>query len=468
MTTKRLRETSAPKLLRARAVVASELLRCAYLERTSAHVMLGLLPAIADLEVKLVLGLQAHKAMVRAQRLERWLACPGVHGVASTAVPAAWRDRMMTLDASGDVPVVVRELTVTLKHELVAACRAAIAGCDALLDAALLQIALPALAELAGELAWSTALVPSADLVASRRTAAAIVDSPSETVPRAKWLWRPLRRERLARRPAQLATHDVAGAAVVPSVAPGKRSAALMLHNNIDAEISTMELYGRCSYEHPFLPEDFHRDVARQAADEARHARACIDAAARHGAPLGTWPVSTDMYDFHYQFTPCKPGSRRELAWRLLLRSTLQEALSIDSFVPLSARLGHDGQKTAARVLEAITADEVFHVEAGVKWTRYLCGGDAGARAEREAAHRYYLACAVRARKQYVKQHPETAIAETRSAKQVATRARARYPFDLGVYLAEDTRKAIGFTEADLEQIARWGYARREATRRQP
>jgi uncharacterized ferritin-like protein (DUF455 family) len=221
-----------------------------------------------------------------------------------------------------------------------------------------------------------------------------------------------------------------------------------------------MELFARCSYEHPDMPEAFHRDMSRQTSDESRHARACLELAAAYGMPHGSFPTSTDVYDFHYQFKPCKPGSRRELLWRLLLRSTFQEALSLDGFEPLSARLAHDKAFSAARVLESVMSDEVFHVESGLKWSRFLCNGnDDRVFRERAIAHRYYVMSARRARKQYVRKNPDRAIAETEQLWRLHQAAHSRYPFDLRVYLARPARESIGFAERDLEQIVIWGYA---------
>ena len=114
---------------------------------------------------------------------------------------------------------------------------------------------------------------------------------------------------------------------MIPFVPPGRQSAQAMLHENIDAEVCTMELFARCSYEHPDLPEAFHRDMSRQSSDESRHAAACVALAKHYGVPHGTWATSSDVYRFHYEFARCAPGSRRELLWRMLLRSTFQGGL---------------------------------------------------------------------------------------------------------------------------------------------
>jgi hypothetical protein len=185
-----------------------------------------------------------------------------------------------------------------------------------------------------------------------------------------------------------------------------------------------------------------------------------MDLAGQYGAPYGTWPTRTDVYDFHYGFTPCRAGGRRELLWRLLLRSTLEEALSLDSFPILSARLDHDGAHEAARLLESVMADEVFHVEGGLKWCRHLCDGDDDrVFREREQAHRYYATSYLSAREAYVEENPDEAIREAEEMQEIREAAVSRYPFDLRVFMAKRTRRAIGFTPRDLRQVRSWGYA---------
>ena len=111
-------------------------------------------------------------------------------------------------------------------------------------------------------------------------------------------------------------------------------------------------------------------------------------------------------------------------------------------------------------MLESLISDEVFHVESGLKWSRYLCGGDDDrVFREREKAHRFYVLAAMRARKAYVRANPDQAIRETEQLWELHQQSFARYPFDLRVYLARDVRTSIGFTERDLEQVLDWGYA---------
>jgi uncharacterized ferritin-like protein (DUF455 family) len=445
-----------------------ELLRCVYYERTCAHVLLGWLPRIRDLEVKLVLGRHQYRAMTRATRLERAIVSAArIYGGGDLSIPRAWRDWMRQVDGAQRAASVLRVLCLDLKADLRASYRGLVRRLDPQLDAPLRQILVAGEHELAEELAWGRANVGR--VVRRTPASASVAAYGLRKVPRARWLWSPLGRAPIAERPRELLRHDEVGAAPQPALAGPTAAAAYLLHGNIDAEITTMELFARCSYEHPDMPEEFHRDMSRQTSDESRHARACMAEAARYGAPHGTWPISTDVYDFHYQLSPCKPGSRRELLWRLLLRSTFQEALSLDGFQTFGARLAHDGELRAARLLESITADEVFHVQSGLKWSRYLCEGDDDkVFREREKAHQFYVDAVTRARKAYVRSHPDDAIRETQHAIRSRNEVRERYPFDLRVFVAREARTAAGFTARDLEQVVGWGYAHkaRRAQRR--
>jgi hypothetical protein len=327
--------------------MSDHLLRCLYFERATAHVLLGALPRIPSLDAKLALGRHQHLAMLRASRLEQALA-----GV-DLAVPRAWRDFIAEVDAAAP-RVLVRRLCIDVATDLVSAYRAARP-----VDGPLADVIDAAIREVVRGLR-SVRQVLGVSPTEPRRTPAGAETDGSRSIPHDWWLGKPRGRvphpDRPAKlRPAVLALHG----------------AGATLHAHVDTEIAAMELLARCSYEHPEMPEAFHRDISRQVADEARHAAALAVGAAKLGTPLGTWTMSTDVYDLHYEYASCKPGSQRELLWRLLLRN------------PLHA-------PEVAPLVRAITDDEAFHLVAGRKWSRYLCGGDeALVSVERDAASRY-------------------------------------------------------------------------------
>ena len=104
----------------------------------------------------------------------------------------------------------------------------------------------------------------------------------------------------------------------------------MFLHKELDEEYTTLELIARNSYEHPDMPWAFHRDMARQASDEARHAIMIRRLMTARGFRHGDFPLSTSSYDGIYAFEPCEAGSRKELLWRMLIRQTFMEGLAID------------------------------------------------------------------------------------------------------------------------------------------
>jgi uncharacterized ferritin-like protein (DUF455 family) len=141
-----------------------------------------------------------------------------------------------------------------------------------------------------------------------------------------------------------------------------------------------------------------------------------------------------------------------------LLRSTVQEALSLDGFVVQVKRRRHVGHTRVARLLESILADEVFHVESGLRWSRYLCGGDEDrVVAERELANAHYVEHVTRVRRAFVEEHPDLALAEM---DYIAMRERKqnRFPFSTAIRVNRRARQAAGMNDEEIEQPVAWGY----------
>lgn len=241
---------------------------------------------------------------------------------------------------------------------------------------------------------------------------------------------------------------------------PGTRGAiGEFFHHLTGTELATMELYGRCSYEHPTMPEEFHHDYARVIWDEARHAELAMRNAAEYGLPFGAMTIDVSSYEANYQFPKIKPGSRKELLWRLVLQGTFQESLIIEGFPLQAKKMRFAGFEDAARVADVLAEDDVAHVATALKWSRMLCDGDKErVREERELAHLYQYQLVMASRRQYVAEDPDRAIAETEKLQSYAESAHARYPFSLTVHVNRPARRAIGFTEQEIEQVLDWGY----------
>lgn len=139
----------------------------------------------------------------------------------------------------------------------------------------------------------------------------------------------------------------------------------LMLHSELNAEYTTMELMTRCSFEFADLPLRFHRRLLRQGADEARHAELVETEMRSWGMRYGDVPVSTSGFELNYAWPDVEAGSLEELLNRMLLRSSIQEALSLDHLEWQIRVRDHLGQPTLCTLFDKILADETHHVRNG-------------------------------------------------------------------------------------------------------
>ncbi|HEX4460902.1 MAG TPA: DUF455 family protein [Polyangia bacterium] len=438
----------------------------AYFERAIAHTIAGWLPKIPAIGIKMALAHHQHAAMSHAAGLHGALKALELYrGAWDYSVPAGYRDFMMAIDGCQNGEQLIAGLHVQLRARLARSYAALLRLADPVLDQPLIAQVLPMRDENMRQRHWAQKLVTGAPTRSTARFAQNLEQRWADRqtgarVALADWLWAPLDRVPKALRPAGL-TRSTRGAMssfghrfTVP------KDVAMTFHGTFDDELTTMELFARCSYEHPDMPLEFHVNMARQVSDESRHAEACERVCNEAGYRYGDFEISTGVYDFHYQFTPCAPGSKRELMWRLLLRSTLQEALSLDGFVLQIKKREFHGQIWIARVLESIMADEVFHVKSGVRWTRHLCDGDAvRARDERTQAHDFYLAYVNGVRNEYVDRYPERALAELDYVRHRDRTVPEEYPFSLQIPVNRQARAAAGFTEPELRDVVDWGYA---------
>ena len=182
-------------------------------------------------------------------------------------------------------------------------------------------------------------------------------------------LWNPVDRAPAAMRPEGVRYAQSGSLGVLP-VDPlhDPQGIGMFLHKELDEEYTTLELMARNSYEHPDMPWAFHRDMLRQASDEARHAIMIIRLMRARGFRHGDFPVSKSSYDGIYAFEPCAPGSRQELLWRMLIRQSFMEGLAIDNLAYEVGARRAAGQTDIADVLDYILRDEVFHAQSRQRW----------------------------------------------------------------------------------------------------
>jgi uncharacterized ferritin-like protein (DUF455 family) len=226
------------------------------------------------------------------------------------------------------------------------------------------------------------------------------------------------------------------------------------LNENVIAELCALELLCRASYEHPDQAWSWHMALARHIVDEARHAAIFRRLLAQRGYDEDQLTHHATNYELSYEFPECETGSKRELLWRLLMLCTVLEGLAIDKIPPEIATLDWLGQHDIARALDYISTDELYHAENGLRLTRQLCqqlGLDP--LVERERVHGRFFGRQLQLRERYLAADPGRAALEIEMMEG---------PDPDGVPFSSRTevalRKRASFSDADLEQVRRWGY----------
>jgi uncharacterized ferritin-like protein (DUF455 family) len=129
-------------------------------------------------------------------------------------------------------------------------------------------------------------------------------------------------------------------------------------------EIATIEVCAHNIVDSDPLPVGFLHDMAKQASDEARHARACVELVLRHGGQLGQFESDDGLWQ----------ATREE---RLILRLAIQqragEAVGVNAARFFADQYALMGEEELFNVQELVYHDEISHVAIGNKWLRVLC-----------------------------------------------------------------------------------------------
>jgi hypothetical protein len=133
---------------------------------------------------------------------------------------------------------------------------------------------------------------------------------------------------------------------------------------------------------------------------------------------------------------------------------TVLEGLALDRMpVEIATRDWLD-QPDIARALDYIAADELFHVENGLQWTRRLCDElNLDPILERELVHGRFFGRQRDVRIRYLEADPERAAREIELLDAPDPDA---VPFVPRTEV--ELRRRASFTDAECEQVDRWGY----------
>jgi len=136
------------------------------------------------------------------------------------------------------------------------------------------------------------------------------------------------------------------------------------LHRHMNNELGALEIASQCLVDFPDTPWPLRMQLARQASDEARHARALQRRLVEIGGRKGQFPIA----NFEWGVT----GMIDNLPGRLAVQNRTFEAGLIDLLGGLRARWREAGDEQTAELLDAILADEIAHVRFANQWIRRL------------------------------------------------------------------------------------------------
>ncbi len=156
----------------------------------------------------------------------------------------------------------------------------------------------------------------------------------------------------------------------VPRRSPAKpEGLAALLHAIAHIEFNAINLALDAAWRFEGMPEAFHHDWLRVAAEEAFHFTLLAD----HLQSLGHAYGDFDAHDGLWAM--CEKTAEDIVARMALVPRTL-EARGLDATPQIQARLRQVGTPAALRaveILDVILRDEVGHVAIGNRWYRWLC-----------------------------------------------------------------------------------------------
>jgi uncharacterized ferritin-like protein (DUF455 family) len=140
------------------------------------------------------------------------------------------------------------------------------------------------------------------------------------------------------------------------------------LHRQMNEEVDSLESSARNLGDFPEADWEVRMNLARQCADEARHARMFRRLFEKRGGRVGQYPVLNFQYRIITQFD--------NLAARLAVQNRSFEAGGIDAITVGIEQARGEGDQELAELFEAQRADEILHVRFANDWIRRLSERD--------------------------------------------------------------------------------------------
>jgi uncharacterized ferritin-like protein (DUF455 family) len=141
---------------------------------------------------------------------------------------------------------------------------------------------------------------------------------------------------------------------------------AELLHSLAHIELNAIDLAADVVWRFAGMPEDFYRQWAQIAREEALHFQLLRDHLRSMGHDYGDFPAHTGLWDMAEK-------TRHDVLARLALVPRTLEARGLDASPVVKNKLVGAGDHRAGEILDIILRDEIGHVAVGNHWYRYLC-----------------------------------------------------------------------------------------------
>jgi uncharacterized ferritin-like protein (DUF455 family) len=141
---------------------------------------------------------------------------------------------------------------------------------------------------------------------------------------------------------------------------------AELLHALAHIELNAIDLAADVVWRFAGMPEDFYRQWAQIAKEEAYHFQLLRDHLRSLGYDYGDFPAHTGLWDMAEK-------TKHDLLARLALVPRTLEARGLDASPAVKKKLVGAGDQRAGQILDIILRDEIGHVLVGNRWYKYLC-----------------------------------------------------------------------------------------------
>ena len=141
---------------------------------------------------------------------------------------------------------------------------------------------------------------------------------------------------------------------------------AALIHALAHIELNAIDLAADIVWRFAGMPDDFYRQWAGVAKEEAYHFSLLRDHLHELGYGYGDFPAHDALWQMAEK-------TKDDVLARVALVPRTLETRGLDASLPIKAKLVGAGDRRAGEILDIILRDEIGHVALGNRWYRHLC-----------------------------------------------------------------------------------------------